>query len=134
MAKFDSGEESLDALCAIRHTETNYDYLATFYAVNRELRTRLNQACNAFLKGKKTPEAFKKEVEEIEALVDLTKKENQKRFKKAAEARILGSGTYSKGEAKKLAEEDLAKVLRTHKKHQEINKRLAAKKERGKKR
>ena len=80
--------EMLPFVTEIRHRFTNYDRLVTFYQYYRHKRSILNGVIYALIKEEIDIPTFKERVAKIEAYVDLTKKENQKRFLKTEQERL----------------------------------------------
>lgn len=66
----------------IRHEFTRYDKLCSFYSVYPYARKKLNRTIGKLIGEKITIDEFHKIVRGIEAEVDLTRKDNQRRYLK----------------------------------------------------
>jgi hypothetical protein len=103
----------LPYLMEIRHNFTNYDGLVTFYQYYKKQRTKLNGVIYALLKEQIDIPTFHERVKQIEDFVDLTQKDNQKRFIKT-EMERLGKQSFqpqSNRILRKWAKNNLAHML-----------------------
>lgn len=112
MREMDNGQDFRETIARIRHEFTNYDKLAVFYHVLPHYRTQLNGIISALIKNKMSIPEFREKVKQIENLVNLNLKKNQKSYIRTFSRKFREMGYYTDDTAKQLAKTNLGSVLK----------------------
>lgn len=96
----------------IRHEHTNYDKLAVYYHVHPWARRKLNHLIILLIRGTINIPMWRAQVKELEECIDLSRRKPQKMYIRAESRRFRELGYYTDIQAKKMAQTNLASVLK----------------------
>lgn len=96
----------------IRHEHTNYDKLSVYYHVHPWARRKLNRLIILLIQGAINIPMWRAQVTELEESIDLSRRRAQKLYIRAESRRFRESGYYTDIQAKKMAQSNLASVLK----------------------
>lgn len=96
----------------IRHEHTNYDKLSVYYHVNPWARRKLNKLIGMLIAGALDIESWRRQVNTLERTIDLSRRKPQRDYIRRESKRFRELGYYTDIQAKKMAQMNLASVLK----------------------